>query len=206
MRLTSEKSDERSDQLFSPPQPPFHRLFSDSPGFRKLCPQARTPVHLRVPLLLPGGAAFRATAGDARAVRRRCPPDKSRMPRRDGLCRARWRRLPYCVLFRGCWPRPGSRAAVSVSRPIRLPAYSHPALTRVWNLRRRSRLRPIFTGRGPRGPYSRLPALLRVDFASFCPRLYKLAQETTNREVLPGLPLILPFPSRRHFDVLLKAP
>lgn len=128
--------------MFSPPQPPFHRLFSDSPSFRKLCPQARTLVHLRVPLLLPGGAAFRATAGDARAVRRRCPPDTSRMPRRDGLCRARWRRLPYCGRFRGCWPRPGSRAAVSVSRPIRLPAYSHPALTRVWNLRRRSRLRP----------------------------------------------------------------
>lgn len=192
---------------FPRPSPLFTIGFPDNPGFRKLCPQARTLAHLRAPLLLPGGAALRATAGDARAVRRRCPPDTSRMPRRDGLCRARWRRLLYCARFRGCWPRPGSRAAVSVSRPIRLPAYSHPALTRVWNLRRRSRLRPTCSDlhrprSGPRSPLcaigrrpsSKPPALLRVDFVSFCPRLYKHAQETTNREVLPGLPLTLPLP------------
>lgn len=196
------------DKLPSRPRPSFTLVLQTDPGIR-------VPGNLVLKLGLGrtcesrfcGQGALRpaAPAGDARAGRRRCPPDQTRTPGGGGACGARWRRPRSCVRSRGCWPPPGCRAAVSVSSGPFGPRPTPPQHEPSWNLRRRRRRRlrrrpscrdlhrprPEFST-----PHHRPSALLQTatwplrGFGVFLPPARQMCPGNNTR----GLPLILPPP------------
>lgn len=121
----------------------------------------------------------------------------TRRSRREGAESrgGRWRYPMLCARFRGSWPPPGFRAAVSVSLQagsalgLLPPSRNHPGTSVVgWG---RGAGSPAVTFNPPRcgfsTPQHRPPALLQTtSWPLKSPRLFKYAQETTNREVLPG--------------------